>query len=423
MLNRPVSRRAPASSPGGGLSVPANDNSRLRLVRQPARGRLPFAGRVLRLNPYIGLAYLAWEIYRNQQPEGWDNLGDWVKYCTTASPNPLAYGPYARGSQTSVANSGAIQSLVVGGLSNQAYAAGSFGDPWNGLATTARSIAIGKTHDFLGVPLSRMQYQEGYTRPNQGAFVKPTYRPAQAAMTLPQSTPATRVISINPANAKPGEAPAFPAPIPLSVLPNLKPSDNPNREAEYEAEPSSPWQTRPSPYPVSVPNDWAVSITQPGAAPQSAPQSHTMSPPRKREPRDEKERKTKLSPALSVVLKAVSAVTEGVDFIDALYDALPEQYRPRYRNTGYEKRVTTPQERMKALWENADKIDIDLALQNLVAEHIEDTIYGKIGKVGGEISRRLGRPYGFGMNTTQRNFSKDFYDASEKLYNRVYGEQ
>jgi len=78
---------------------------------------------------------------------------------------------------------------------------------------------------------------------------------------------------------------------------------------------------------------------------------------------------------------------------------------------------------MKSLWKNADKIDISDAIENLIANQIEDFVYGKIGQIGGKNSELLGRQYGFGQNTIQRNLSKSWYDYETRASNVVAGEQ
>lgn len=423
MLNRQITRRAAAGAARelSRLSEVANDNARLRLVQPSAKavGRA-VPGRLVRLNPWIGLGLLAWNYLSNAEPEGWNDLGPWTKYATIPPGliNPLRSVQWGAGTRSTVANSATIANFVNKGLDGQAVQ--NIGDPWAAVANSSRSFGLGMT-DGSG-PTARMQYREAYTRPNTGAFTKPTYRPAKAPIVLPLNNPDTWHISHNAHNAKPNEAPAFPYPIPYNVLPRLNPAASPNRAVSYGLPNQSPVPDADF-YPQTVNNNWSVQVQTPAPEPNTAPRTHTLSPPVKRGDSGTKERKTRLSPAISAILKGVSKATEGVDFVNALYDALPPQYRPRYRKTKHEKRAVTPQEKMKALWENADKIDISEAIENLISNQIEDYVYGKIGQQAGRNSELLGRQYGFGQNTIMRDLSKSWYDFETRASNVVAGEQ
>ena len=60
-----------------------------------------------------------------------------------------------------------------------------------------------------------------------------------------------------------------------------------------------------------------------GQATQSAPKTHNLRPPESKPPKNEKEVKHKLPTAAIQILKAVNAVSEAIDLVDALYKALP----------------------------------------------------------------------------------------------------
>lgn len=65
-------------------------------------------------------------------------------------------------------------------------------------------------------------------------------------------------------------------------------------------------------------------------------------------------------------------VGETADLIGAIYDALPRQYRPR--------RVVRAAEQLEILYEHWDKLDLQKAAQNILVEHAEDYMYGRIGR-------------------------------------------
>lgn len=417
MLNTTITRRSGLAGGALRLSEAANQNSRLLLLRQPVRGRLSLAKRVVRLNPYLAAGLIAYEILSAAQEETWAPLGGWTKTLTTIAPNPFYYGGKVSVSRTTTYPAAALtRSFVTSGLGNQAYT-GTPGDPWALVTSAHRTFVMGKTGDSFGVPLSRMQMQELWERPVAGAFTKPLPVPAKAPVALPVASPQTWPITWNASNAKPGEAPAFPAAIPFSILPRLNPAANPNRQVRYDVEGAPHFLSSMR----DVPNDWSVSIG-PRGAPNTAPGSHTMQPPSKAPPQL-KERKVRMSQTAGSVLKMVSELTEAVDFIDALYKALPDSAKPRYRGTKYVRRVVSPHEKARALFDNFEDLDISDAIYNLIANEIEDQIYGRVGRVGGAISQRLGNPYGVGVNTIQRQFGKDFYDVERQMKNHVDGEQ
>jgi len=249
------------------------------------------------------------------------------------------------------------------------------------------------------------------------------YRPASPAIALPPNPAITVQVTLNPMNAKPDQAPAFTRPIPWSALPAAGAQPTTGHEAAYKpqldpfAEPTAPY------YPSQVPNEWSTSVTfsPQGRGAQSAPKTHNLRPPNSKPPKNEKEAKHKLPTAAIGILKAVNALTEGIDFVDALYKALPSEYRPRYRNTKHEMKSTNPLQRMEAVIKHGDKIDISDAINNLVENQIEDYVFGKIGKATGQVSKEAGLNYGMGLNTIQRKFSKSVYEYNRGQKLSVYG--
>lgn len=114
--------------------------------------------------------------------------------------------------------------------------------------------------------------------------------------------------------------------------------------------------------------------TQRGPLP--APKPGTKANPVRRPPRGpEKEVKggafTSAGGRLMLILqKAGHGVTEGLDGLDAIHDALPENLQA--------KKGSTPQQKANAIYKNAGEISIEKAILNLAANHILDAIIGKI---------------------------------------------
>lgn len=410
MLTNPSPRRPSSPNAPARPSGPANDNRRLRIIVPTSPRRLArYGGNLLKLNPYLRLlgdALNILDLLQQYQGEGWEGLGAWSKYCECAAPNPVYSGPWARQTASSVYQSGTVKGLVTGCQAGQAILPETLGNPWNGVANSARSVGIGRTVIISGS--YRMQYQEGYTRPNTGAFPLPQYKDPRAAIALPPPVPQTWPLSVFPELAAPLQAPAFPPPRPRSMPAGVR---SVNSAASYGTEPRR--AVAPASNSSSVPNDWAVSIEL-GPAVKGAPTTHTLAPPTgagKPSRERTKEAKVKISPAFAVVLKAVGMGTEAIDIVNAIYEALPREYRPKFRGTDQELRSATLLQKMQALYDHADKIVLDDALRNLLTEQVEDAFYGKIGKVGGEISKRLGINYGAGMNSIASRLRKLTYDS------------
>ena len=125
MLNRQITRRAAngAARELLRLSEAANDNARLRLVQPSAKAvGKAVPGRLVRLNPWIGLGLVAWNYLSNSQPEGWNDLGPWTKYATIPPGliNPLRSVKWSAGVRSNTPNAATIANNVNGGLDNQA---------------------------------------------------------------------------------------------------------------------------------------------------------------------------------------------------------------------------------------------------------------------------------------------------------------
>lgn len=113
----------------------------------------------------------------------------------------------------------------------------------------------------------------------------------------------------------------------------------------------------------------------------------------------EKERKMKMPMGAGFALRIVNFATEGVDFLDAFYDALPPDKKKKTKG-GQIMRNVTPQEKARRLYKNFNDLDIPQALKNLAANQAEDAFYGKIGnklKQASKAAQPHGNiPIGFG---------------------------
>lgn len=142
----------------------------------------------------------------------------------------------------------------------------------------------------------------------------------------------------------------------------------------------------PVPYPppappiIAVPppdatND-PVIIHVPGWVPGVAPQPRTH--PRRPGP-GVREKKIKVAGLFDLLF---GAVTESMDFIGALYKALPWCLRP----VGF----VSPAKQAEALWKNWEYINWREGMANLVENQIEDRVIGMVGQATGSLANRAG---------------------------------
>lgn len=216
--------------------------------------------------------------------------------------------------------------------------------------------------------------------------------PAQAGSPAMNYAPfpyETLVPSIDPLS-HPAFAPeATPLPIPYRYLPYRRP--NPYRAPEYQPVWGPGPEKKEWVIPVhALPVD-AKAVLDIGTGKPARPEKpfHERRPPGKRE----KEWKGKLyGPAYRAIINVVNKITETEDFIDVLYDALPSNVKPRYKNTKYERKKVLTLDKALIIYRHADKLDMDKVITGLIYEHIEDRFYGAIGKAHIQLARDLGLP-------------------------------
>jgi len=410
MLTSSVKRRS-SSLPGGRHFSPtrrsggANDNVRLRLLKTPPKRSLNTGKRFLRaLGPSLTLGLIAleaYEIWQNMQPEGWTNLGPWQPYANCgANRNPAYTGPWGKGPFSAFPTNASIRGFTTSGLAGQGTS--NVGDPWAGVATYTRCVAIGRTIDAFGS--YRMQLQEAFNRPTTGAFSKPIFQEALPAIALQAFDPALWSGTARPELYPPNALPAFTPPVPYHLLHEW---EAPNRQASYAPGLAS----RSLPY-NQVYNDFSLAL---GLNPRTAPRLHTLAPPSapSGDGTKDKETKRRLGMGQVMILKAISAGTEALDYIDCLYKSLPVSARPRYKQTQYELQRVSVLHKLQAIYDHPDDINIDVLIEELVKNQIEDTIYGAVGRLGGQSSKRLGIPYAAGFNSIASRFRKVYREYQD----------
>lgn len=113
------------------------------------------------------------------------------------------------------------------------------------------------------------------------------------------------------------------------------------------------------------------------------PANYRSAPP----PKGTKEHKLKLS-ATGITALAINIATETADVVDALFFAFPRAMRPKWEN-GKMKKLGLP-DKMRFIYDNFEEIPVEQAIKNLIANQIEDKVYGKLGKAVGKTNEIRG---------------------------------
>lgn len=179
----------------------------------------------------------------------------------------------------------------------------------------------------------------------------------------------------------PGEpqVPVTPRPLNPHVNPNPNPGGNPvgrySPNQGYDAEPR--------------PNQWDRRVAGVRQFPRTEPHVDRPSPP------GDRERKVRVPRQIMWLLHRAHDISEGLDFLEALYDALPKQYRTsfsgRTRNNariGANKPYATPFDKARDLYRNWDKVDLPLAIKNIAKNAVEDAVLGRLNSGSDRFSNR-----------------------------------
>jgi len=151
------------------------------------------------------------------------------------------------------------------------------------------------------------------------------------------------------------------------------------------------------PVPVS-PSQYPVlhrSTVPATSAPPTGP--HDRRPPRKNE-REAKARVTVARAALRPVTNALGHVTEALDLLDVVFDAVPRHLLPRYKNTRFVKRHYTPQEKLRVIFDNWKSLNVPKVLIGHLRETLEDRMIATAAR-GVRRNQRAadpGNPFGWG---------------------------
>lgn len=128
---------------------------------------------------------------------------------------------------------------------------------------------------------------------------------------------------------------------------------------------------------------------QPGHKPAWSPAPHVRKPPGK----GEHEAKGKTRPtdgvhALNAMRKVLGSWSEFNDAVKSMHDALPERYQA---HSYYKGKPIAPswEKQWKAVTRNLNKVDLDKALTNQIADHTRDKVRGKMSKAAAKALPQL----------------------------------
>lgn len=100
--------------------------------------------------------------------------------------------------------------------------------------------------------------------------------------------------------------------------------------------------------------------------------------PRQPPPKDTKEKKVRaLSGLVGLIQSGGHVLTEALDLLEALHDALPKDYQAKAVFKGGKWWNATPQAKAEAIYNNFDKMNLNDAVKNLIANEIGDRILGR----------------------------------------------
>ncbi len=132
-----------------------------------------------------------------------------------------------------------------------------------------------------------------------------------------------------------------------------------------------------------------------GARPRAAPAAFRASRSQPAEP-NVKERKGKAGQLGAALFKALDVISEGSEVVDAFYQALPQSTRTEWGRRNPKKREDNQGQyglggaewKGQALYHNWHKVDFGKAIKNVLANELEDRLYGAAHKARGDLTFR-----------------------------------
>lgn len=357
---RSVPRQSPPKPANDNWPAPANDNHPPRRPPSPARqaaagfGRraAPYARGALRLgrvHPVVGRVADVAELVAGYYDRRVAEARAFSKAVPYLSPAYVLQRVCNGGGPISH-----ISTLSGWGTSCGAAATFVASDVSMGVQqTNARDVFMWDYESpYITEGFSRYWRRQHWKRPLNapGAYVAATR--ALLYWPLPLMPPMADPMSL-PVN----EPAATPEPVPHRWLPYRRPnpyrSPSEGHQFGYEISPSRLGSPMYSVSSNANPSTPPRPVSPPGHPQPPGPKVH--------------ERKTRLRGAMAGILRGAYAVSEGIDAIDAVFNALPAKYR---------KGAKTPQDKLYRIWKHSKHLDMRKAALNLIANHYLDKIIG-----------------------------------------------
>ena len=126
-----------------------------------------------------------------------------------------------------------------------------------------------------------------------------------------------------------------------------------------------------------------------------ASRTNPRNSPRSRPPgRGVREKKARVGRVFGFLWNAVSPVTEGIEFIETMYECLPKYFKVNaFRANGGKQ--PTPNEKVALIYQHIDHLDIACALNNYVKNQLTDMIYAFGSDKMRDANRKDNRPIGY----------------------------
>jgi len=359
------------------LNSPAANQAKARLLRVVPRKPLPFAfpfwlDGSLPQNSAHSLSSLYAVQVDPAVPALIDHPSGYVltQVSTNGVSLPVTYGMYPAQvsvNPTVLADVGAVYETFFGGGRTFSYAV-----PY--VFNGAPGIFI--TREYYETPL--IPY--GDPAPDFPAIIPPVPAKAVARGWMADFIKPFDLRAIVPSAPPAGE---FPTRVPLYLAPVFF-----NQVSER-----LPWQVQPyhwytPPETVDIPRPSRIpslnTFFQAGAPVARLGAEHVLQPPSV----GVKERKGKPvnKAAYDLINNVLGNVTESADFINAIYNTLPHGVKPRHKTAGgkitnYRRRFVDTQTKLKVIYANAHRLDLDATFKAVLTMQIQDAMIGKTNQV------------------------------------------
>ena len=395
--------------------VPAqNPNWAAPVLRGGARvAPRAFGKLLLHLIPYVGPALYAWELYElmtlftpgaSVDPRYWDVINctggpatRWENFFRTSCATLLPAGPPAPGT------------------------AGAPPDPYTGTGWSTLKLNPNVANRYMSVQRAQRKVGAPSPTPIQAPDIITFRDPSIAENPFPQPLPngwnsgaqpqpgTSPWVNIDPSVAPVNGPAIIPVPLPVNaplvfpqpgIDPAFQPSVEPAPSVSPKPQPYSPSPgvvitPQPSPYPGVGPDIVIEPVPGPGVSPY--PRAVTIHPgtypfvppPAHQNTKDkpgENTKKLKGKGAAAIAGTIFGAATEGIDLIDAAWNALPKNGGWQTKNKGVK---TSPQQKVKDIYDafgkpgfNVPGFAIDFAKNAAIAQ-AQDAAIGKASNTKG----------------------------------------